>query len=138
MQNCVRTQAVLLWPACTTTAAILGSQPKWTSRCCLWMQVLLEAKRQLEAIIAVKLEAASSQHNTDGVMRFVRLYAPLSMQVRPPTNLCLLILFGLAMVAARAILQVSDVCCIADSLLLCHSGQGLQILHSLSQATDWP
>ena len=47
------------------------------------MQVLLEAKRQLESIIAVKLEAASSQHNTDGIIRFVRLYVPLSMQVSP-------------------------------------------------------
>ena len=44
----------------------------------------MQAKQQLERIIATKLEAASSQHNTQAVIRFARLYVPLSMQVPRP------------------------------------------------------
>lgn len=47
----------------------------------LTMQVLLEAKAQLERILASKLEQASSSRNQDAVTRFTRLYVPLGLQV---------------------------------------------------------
>ena len=47
------------------------------------LQVVLEAKQQLERIIASKLEQAASSRSQDDIVRFSRLYVPLGVPVSP-------------------------------------------------------
>ena len=52
------------------------------------MQVLAEAKQQLQVIFRGKLEAAAKAGDHPAVVRFAQLYVPLGLQVSQICCLC--------------------------------------------------
>lgn len=47
------------------------------------MQVLLEAQQKLKQVVQTNVQQAIETQEHDSVVRFVKLYAPLRMQVTP-------------------------------------------------------